>query len=250
MAVGGIIAILVIAAVLVVIATTASGNGSIELHISQSGSKVFFENREKTTTEVDDQIFSAKNLRFKSYSLLVAKDGFWPWMKSVNIEKNTAAVITSWSLPQVIDHEIISPSEKDYSEILSKINNSSAPDEQNRLESSEGDLAVWIDGNTIFAEWTGDPQKIPYYFCDKGECDAKITVLKSTSSINSVSFLKNFDSVLVFSNSEGVYAIEVNNDGTQNFQPIFRDTERTQFYTEDNSTFYILQGGSVIKLSL
>jgi len=75
-------------------------------------------------------------------------------------------------------------------------------------------------------------------------------VLDSASNIYSLSFFKNREDVLVFANSEGVYAIEINRAGTQNFQPILRTNGETRFYTEDGATFFILQNGSLLKANL
>jgi len=117
-AVGGLVAVLIIAAVLVVLKTGSGGKGSIELHISEAGSRVFFENKEKTTTSVDSQTFTARNLRSKNYSLIVAKDGFWPWVKNIDIKNSAAVTLSSWSLPKIVKQEEVLSDDENYSEIF------------------------------------------------------------------------------------------------------------------------------------
>lgn len=250
-AIGGLILLLIIGAVAAVLISTGTREGSIELYIPEVGSTVYFENDEKSTTETPDELFSAKNLRRKTYSLVVGKEGYWPWAKDVDIsEDNQHVVLESWNLPTVIPQIEVPRTSPDYGSTWAQINNHPLPSEGRPLLSGEGNVAVWVREDNIFAEWRGSEEEIPYYFCESGTCDERLAVLTTTSNIDSISFYKDREDVIVFSNGEGIYAIEINRRGTQNFQPILQTDRSVKFYTADGSTFYIVEGALVSKITL
>jgi hypothetical protein len=245
----GTVGVLVIIAIILLVMRyqgSIGGSGIIELTVPQTGSVIIFENRERATTQTENEVFTANKLNQKTYSILVAKDGFWPWVKDVEVKKQTTFPLISWSLMQIPDIEKIETGSAEYYKMWKKIEDFKLPSEVNKL--IKGNISVWVNNNQIFAEWNGEESEIPYYFCTK-ICDSRIVVLAATSNIESLAFFKERNDVLLFANADGVFVIEVNKLGTQNFQPIMR-VNSPKFLTEDGYIVYIIENQEISRVTL
>ncbi len=223
------------------------GKSAIELTVPQEGSVIYFDNRERGTTSSPNEVFAAEGLRTGTYSVIVAKEGAWPWTKDVFVTDHATVKIKSWNLPQRPEIEEVERTDAEYPRIRSLFRSIALPTEASPL-SQEG-VDIWIQNKHIIkARWSGENRDVPYTFCNP-ECNEEMTVFTGSSNITSIGFFKERNDVLIFTNAEGVFAIETSSSGTQNFQPIMRVNDPLIFI-EDQNTLYIFENQTLHKLNL
>jgi hypothetical protein len=89
------------------------------------------------------------------------------------------------------------------------------------IMSPSGNVTITRTEKTITAHWNGDGQ-IPSFFCSDEACDTSQVVFNSVDlPVTSFGFFKDREDVIIFSRGNGVYAIEIDRRGTQNFFPIY-----------------------------
>lgn len=114
-------------------------------------------------------------------------------------------------------------------------------------------IKIWKDQNTIYAEWVGDPDDIPFYFCKETEtaplaCTSTITVYKD-SYIGSVDFYPGRNDVVLFSTQNGLFATELDLRSPQNIDSIIQ-TPNVDFRVVDNNQLFIKDINGLFKVSL
>ena len=68
-------------------------------------------------------------------------------------------------------------------------------------------------------------------------------VLKT--SITAIDFYKNREDVVLISSGDGVFALEIDSENIQNFQPIYKGKSPV-FVKKDSSSIYILDDGNLM----
>ncbi len=72
-----------------------------------SGSKIFVKNiYEKTTNILQSGVF-LQNLSEGNYQILVEKEGYWPWVKNLNIKEGLVAEARAFLIPQTPEGKIL-----------------------------------------------------------------------------------------------------------------------------------------------
>ena len=125
-----------------------------------------------------------------------------------------------------------------WSEVHGEIIERNPPNEENKRLSEDKNTAIWISNNIIFAEWIGPKENTPSFLCKDGSCDSRIIVLSSLTNIRDVDFYKDWKNALVFSDETGVFVIEMEKEGTQNFQPVIR-TGNPGFLKDGNERIFV-----------
>jgi hypothetical protein len=86
-------------------------------------------------------------------------------------------------------------------------------------------IKIWKDNNKILAEWVGQSNNIPFYFCTSELdliCRDEMVVYTATS-IGTVDFFPGRNDVIIFSNKEGVFVTELDKRDPQNKTPILQE---------------------------
>jgi hypothetical protein len=217
--------------------------GSLEINIPIEKSKVYIDNIEEYETKKNNETYSVTGLSPKVHSVAVSTKGFWPWIKNIDIPKESKVSINTFTLPQSPSITEVEKNSALYTSLISDFRKHSSAGEANKLESPNKLFNVWISNNIIFAGWLGDSDKAPLFFCESGICATRIEVLNSTQNINDVTFYNGKDDVLIFSNGDGIYVIDMDRRGTQNFQPV--STIPNSFLIGSSTTLYIKSEGSI-----
>jgi hypothetical protein len=71
----------------------------------------------------------------------------------------------------------------------------------------------------------------------------------SSANIRNLDFYKNRNDIFILSFGTGIFAIEADKTGTQNFQPIF-DGYSPEFVKNDSKTIYLLDNNSLSILEI
>ncbi|MCR4311099.1 MAG: hypothetical protein NUV54_00805 [Candidatus Taylorbacteria bacterium] len=228
--------------------------GAIELISNQSEVHVFLDNRERFPEEKDGS-YVLSSVSPGLHALLVSKDDFWPWAKTVMIYPDVTRSLSVFLFESDgLKTETVSADEKEklYEQLGSARPFVVWPDEsqpEKQIRSSDGNTALTVQFDTIYVEWVSESEPPPHYFCQENPCTFLMPVTVSVTPIKSVGFYKDRGDVILFSSGPSIYAIEVDHEDTQNFQPVYKGTD-PYFYVAPDDTLYIQDGTSFLRASL
>lgn len=181
---------------------------------SQYGTLQIKSSEENLTIFIDNQraepqqeIDPQFKLKKGQHTIVVAKDKFWPWMKEVEIEENINKTIQPFFIPQNTSGVLIGEVDPEYSQIMSLF--------QNNL----------ISTSTLIS--------IP----------KENALLKETAV--ALDFYKDRQDVVVIASGDGIYALEIDSQNIQNFQPIYKGVHPL-FVKKDNLTLYVLDNNNLM----
>jgi hypothetical protein len=116
-------------------------------------------------------------------------------------------------------------------------------------KSADGSTVLFVEDNTVYVAWISETEPPPHYFCHENPCKLLLPVIVSADKIKSVDFYKDRRDVIIFGSGTAIYAIEADQEGTQNFQPIYRGTDPS-FYKSSEGALYIKDGVTLLKADL
>lgn len=214
-----------------------SRSGRIEIYVPKSGASVFLDEKRAGIANTDGQIITLKRVRPGEHSVLVYLEGYYPWEKIVNIstgkkiQKRAFFVRKKYS-SSYKKTDFTKEENKNISKLFKK--NSS----KKISFAGDGNVEIKKEGRKIFASWVGgDNTPQLSYFCDKEKCNKSIIVFESANeNIDTIDFYPNREDVILFSIKDGIYAIEIDKRGIQNFQPL---------YLSNNASFRVNKEGSL-----
>ena len=255
-AVLAILALLVVVAVVTVVRTTSTGQaqhsnpngGSVTLTAQIRGSKMALDQIAEYTTAKDNDSYTATNLENRPYQFAVVKDGYWPWAKTYTPNEQEEVTFNTFSVLITPKKEDASPDDELYKEYKPQFDALQVATEKNKLVSKNGTMSIWAETNNIYAEWLGEASSTPSYFCYKGGCDTQTDVIHLQYRVRSLAFLDDFNNVIVFADDQGIYVLEIEKSGQQNFQPIFK-TPSPQFILTGPRTMMVESNSNIFRIS-
>ena len=219
-------------------------NGILKLHLDSPGAKIFIDGGKGKVAS--GRSISWKHLSETVHSVIVSKDEYWPWAKTVDIKKGSTVTYYPFFIKKNQDGEIVTPADPEYEKLMALAREAKPPTKFSPLFSEDKKIGVWLEDGTIYAAWYGEPGDIREIFCAP-ECSARIEVLKTGGTVTNVSFLKNRDFVIVYGDGSGLYAIELDRRGMANFMPIYQGRGISYFQANDKS-FYLIDGGNLLHI--
>lgn len=244
--------------------------GEIELSSNQSGLQIILDNREKSVMPKEG-LYRITSVSPGLHSLMVSKPDFWPWIKTFEVPANASRPVFAFLFPMDgLPTKVVSPSDPAYEDGLNKIRLNVVPEPKegylpysetesfvswlsenipNRKISNDGSTALFVEDNSIYVAWISESEPPPHYFCQENPCKLKFPVTVSVEPIKSVGFFKDRSDVVIFAAGSALYAIEVDREGTQNFQPFYKGDD-PYFYESPEGTLYIKDGDSLLKATL
>ncbi|MDO8590697.1 MAG: hypothetical protein Q7R65_01825 [bacterium] len=244
--------------------------GSIELSANEEGVQIFLNNREQKVP-FENNRYVLRNITPGLHSIVVSKDGFWPWAKTIAVAQNNVRKLYAFLLPmdgvpikpvasktpeyvsalKVIEQSLLPEPKPESPELL--------PDESlaswlasyvpSQKLSADKSTALYVENNTVYVAWVSDNEPLPHYFCLDNPCKFKIPVVVPNDSIKSVDFYKGRQDTVIFAAGTTIYVIDVDREGTQNFQPLYKGND-PYFYQNDKGVLYIKDGNSIFSASL
>jgi len=229
--------------------------GGLYISAPLSGTKIFINEKEKGETSLLQGGVFLQNLSPSTYSVLVAKDKFWPWAKELEVKEGLVTEARAFLIATDPDGEIllndISKKDKNFplkeSEILKRL---LLPISEKLVVTDKNkDSKIFVDDSSnIWIEWLALNSPLPYYFCNNQECTSPLLVLNSKFPIRNVDFYPSRNDVLIVAVQNAIYAIEVDGRGGRILQPIYKGANPV--FELENKTLYILDGKTFIKLNL
>lgn len=235
----------VVVVLLVVLTFSVFGSSTIELTVSHKDAVALIdEDGEKTAEENQQFSFDVKT---GEHFVIVTKNGYWPWIKEVTMNRGETKKFHSFNVPTQSSGSIITRNDPDYDSIIEDIENSALPTPDTPLASANGDISIFIEEGAIVAKWTGPGNTLPYYFCLVDGCKDELVVSAPTDTIRNVSFFRDRSDVIIYSTQNGIFAAELNKDGEQNVQSIYKGTS-PEFVSSGASSLYVLDGETLLEI--
>jgi len=219
------------------------GGGTVSIIASEPGSKIYIDNVKEHETTTKNEKFSVSGFSEKIHSIAVSKNGHWPWTKNVFVPKGGTVQLEAFNLIEKPNLFELTKDSSDYKNVLAIFNRTTAPSAASPTLSPQKNYKAWIENNSIFVSWHGNASSTPSFFCKESTCASRIEILKAVENINDIAFYPGKESIVFLSNEKGVFAIDVDKEGTQNFQPlVFLPSARLLSTT---TTLYIKTGDSI-----
>ncbi|MBI1957068.1 MAG: hypothetical protein HYS44_01250 [Candidatus Niyogibacteria bacterium] len=224
--------------------------GGLFIAVPESGSKVYLDGDLERETNFLQSGTLIQNLTPRTYSVLVAKDGYWPWTKNLLIKGSTVVEARALLVPQTVEGTPVTKAAAEYKTALTAIRNADAlatttptgpryglaKDERGRTE-------IWWDQNQhIWIEWLAT-SPLPYYLDQQ-----KKIVFQSRSPLHGIAFYPSRDDVILFATENSVFALELDSRGTQNFQPVYKGADPSLARVGD--AIYILDQSALVRIAL
>jgi hypothetical protein len=209
--------------------------GSISV-VASAGSSVFIDNRKMDISGDGSEAAVAKVIPGVR-TVLVSKEGHWPWTKKVILESRGAVELHSFTVPSSPNARVIDKSEAEYKSAVTAVASHPLPTSDKPLISEDKTIEVYIEDNNVRARWIGNEEDRPSLFCE-GPCGPIDVLRPEKSDVRDIAFFGSRSDVIIVAVTNGVFAIDLNPIGTQNFQPMYLGTEPT-FAPVDTKTLYI-----------
>src|SRR3989344_3637488 len=101
--------------------------GSIEFSLNEGGLQIFLNNREQRAT-FTDAVYIFNKITPGLHSIVVSKDGFWPWTKTVAVSENNVRSLYAFIFPMDgISTKVLSVSTAEYKLASDNIRNTLLP---------------------------------------------------------------------------------------------------------------------------
>jgi hypothetical protein len=228
----------------------SSGNtGNIVISYLPENTVIFLDNQEIKRINRAEENINLKRLESGIHSILISKDAFWPWLKEVEVVSGETEILSPFFVPSNTSGLIVGREDLEYEDLIAKINAINLPTFENKKISPDKSIAIWVDGSTLFAEWLLGEDLRPDYFCNDLGCHNVVVPLGVGGEIRNVDFYKERNDVFIVAFGNGVFALEIDTRGTQNFQPIIEGTSPL-FILNDESSIYTLDNDVLMQVAL
>lgn len=169
-----------------------------------------------------------------SHSVIASRPGFYPWMKTVELQSGGTVSLDPIFVAQNPSGSIINQKDTQYQTILNAIKSNTLPTADSPILSPDQSTSVWVEQNIIIAKVDGEVH----------------TVVHPATPIRNVSFYKNHSDALIFSDYNSVNMIEISQSGEQNFMPIYRGQSPTFAPAAEDSLYVLDENGTLMEINL
>ena len=223
--------------------------GSISIEVPFAGSNIYLNALKKRSTSKDGETVSFSGLYPGRYTTIVSKDGFYPWTKEASVEENRIVRLRPFLIRSSVSGVVITAEDPAYDKLQSLIYENTLPLASDKKISRDGLVVLWFEDGTIYAEWQGEEKTIPALFCSSSSCSKRIEVLTPTVPLRNLDFYGSRNDVIVLALGESVAAMELDRNGTQNFEPLFKGNSPRMAKTGEGAII-VRDNGVLMQLSL
>jgi len=154
---------------------------------------------DNTKEESENDINPKFKIKKGDHTVIVYKEGSWPWTKEIKIIEQKTIKINPFFVPQNTSGFIIKKADSDYWKILARF-------KQNLISS---------------------------------DAYNKIPSLEIKNQITAIDFYKNREDVILMALAEGIYALGIDYETEQNLQPIYKGTNPLFIKKDDNTIYIL-----------
>ncbi|MCR4330631.1 MAG: PEGA domain-containing protein, partial [Patescibacteria group bacterium] len=81
--------------------------GGIYIYSPEAGADIYVDNKKKKTTNIFQKELFLQDLTPGTYVVYITKDGFWPWLKEVEVEERKVTTTIAFLVPKEPKGEVI-----------------------------------------------------------------------------------------------------------------------------------------------
>lgn len=249
--------------------------GGMYIYSPEAGSSIYVDSKKERETGTFQKDWFVQDVSPGTYTILIVKDGFWPWMKEVVVEERKVAEAIAFLVPTEPEMEMIpkileewdgkaTTTEPNAAYIEARalflekkevvVAKATSTDEKTTEEfvpekiSSHGRVGLIREENRIIAHWLKRPEDLPNYFCRNGVCASPVLAFSSVMPIRSFDFYPGRDDVMLIAAQNVIFAVEIDTRKIQNFQPIYKGTSPD--FRWSNRGLVVKDGETIFRLSL
>ena len=111
-----------------------------------------------------------------------------------------------------------------------------------------GDQIAWLDNGNIIMHWIGEKDSTPFYYCVPSGCRDSLE-LDWETSIARFDFLPDRNEIALVLNSEGLWAVEMDDRSERNIQPVYLG-KGIDFRVNENDRIVVSDGGVFFELRI
>ena len=259
--------------------------GGIFLSGDRSGLQIYVDGEFEKKTGFFQRSFLIPNLKPGLHELVVKKDGFLSWTKTVQVFEEKVTEVYPFVVPEKVvvkklvqyilpdGSDVLATTTADLKLIKNKILNPEYvlakelfiatstkmvvpfPYQAKFATSTKDELlikdkqAIWREDNFLHVRWLGDKNDIPYYFCLNEICETDI-LIPTISKTTYFNFYPRREDLVLFSLNDGIYLSEIDNrNSSQNIMPVLKD-QGVDFRVSNDGVIYVKKGEVVSKLEL
>lgn len=205
-----------------------SGTLTIDLPLVQTN--VFIDEVKKLTTSKDNEKVEFK-LSPKKHSVIISREGYYPWTKEVTIPNNGIVNLSPIFITINTSGQIITKNDPDYIGLRRTVIANPLPTKTTPIISKDGTAQLWTNDNAILVT----------------VASTTYNVIQPDTVIRSVHFYRDRADVVIMATSNAIYAIEISKEGKQNFMPIYKGSSPT-FYKNNPGFVYVWDNGTLMEV--
>lgn len=212
--------------------------GGIFIALPESGNQIYLDGELKKENGYFSASLFINDLRPKTYSALVAKDGYWPWTKNLEVKENTVTETRPFLMRKNIEGGPI----KNNEEIIAAFSNSDSSMIENAKTDRKNNVEIWQEDGKIIARWKKE-SPLPYYFSKEEQI-----IFQTANEIKNFEFFPKRPDLIILALRNGIFALEIDGRGLRNFQPIYKGFD-PNFVLIDNK-LYIRDQKTIFEVKL
>jgi len=256
---------------------TLNRTGGLYIMTGESGVKIFVNGELYKESNTFQKNILVQDLKPGKFSVTTEKDGRHAWKKNLDVypemvtearvlmlkhELETAEIFPYVDLDGVATSTAVSPKKIKYKPnpdftdatnlFLPTKKATSTPTAKAKVASTSPEaktsdkLVIDRISGKIVATWTGEENNTPSYFCIQNVCKKEIEIV-TPSPVKKFDFLPNRGDVLAVILDDGIYAVEIDDRGAQNIQPVYKGDSLDM--RVDGNLIYVKEGVKISTIS-
>lgn len=194
------------------------------------------------------------SLSMGEHQIIISRSGAFPYAKTLWMNEREGVQLRPFLLPQIPLARSVRLDNAEGRSLRDLIVARKVPTEANPRRSDDptgkGDVVVaYATGTSIIAVWNGSLETTPRAFCTgdtESGCGRFVEVTKLTEPLDGLEFYPGRNDVLIISTDGDIYAIELDKQPIQNFQPIYTSEKKALFMAVPQSTGIFILGTSTL----
>jgi len=231
--------------------------GALYISSPVTGSKILVNKKEEKQTNIFQSGLFLQSLKPGKYAVSVTMDGYWSWSKNFIVKEEMVTETRAMLIPiepqgKIVFWENYTPLEiTKYYEILTSLKNLKNTAHSKMTANQKEKLSWDPKTNKVFAEWLGDKESLPYFFCNDKICSEKIAIFQAPANIKNIDFYPGRADAAIIAFQNAVYAVEFDGrGGDRNIEPVYKGKNPNFATYKNDGSVYILEENKLIEIKL
>jgi hypothetical protein len=204
--------------------------GNLSLVIPLSQTNIFIDDKNKIITSSENEKIEI-SLSPRKHTVIISREGYYPWKKDVVMQSEGKIIFNPVFVSSNPSGSVIEKTDPEFWKIRNQIITDKLPTKDTPKISKDGSAKLWVEDNAVIVSIASTTK----------------TVIQPDPAIENVYFYKDRNDVIILSVSNGVYAMEVDKENTQNFLPIYKGISPSSI--EGNQNYiYVLDNDILMKV--